>query len=52
MLFKEGASCIKDSMIIELNDINSALMLSIDITPVPTKAAVGEIKEKESAPAN
>ena len=25
MLFKEDASCIKDSMIIELNDINPSL---------------------------
>ena len=47
VLYLQGyASCIKDSMIAELCDMDRSLMLSIDILPVPTDEAVREIQNK------
>ncbi len=40
LFLKDYASYIKDSMILELTDLNRRMMLSIDMIPVPTDEAV------------
>ena len=42
LFLKDYASYIKDSMILELTDLNRRMMLSIDMIPVPTDEAVRE----------
>ena len=46
LYLQDYASYIKDSMIAELCDMTSSLMLSIDILAVPTDEAVREIQNK------
>ena len=46
LFLKEYASYIKDSMIAELTDMNRNLMMSIDVTPVPTDEAVREAESR------
>lgn len=47
MLFlKEYASYIKDSMVVELTDLNCNLMMSVDVVPVPTDEAVREAESR------
>jgi len=46
LFLKEYASYIKDSMVAELCDMGSNLMLSIDIIPIPTDEAVREIENR------
>ena len=46
MFLKEYASYIKDSMINELTSLNSTMMLSIDVIPVPTDEAVREMQNR------
>ena len=46
MFLKEYASYIKDSMINELTSLNRTMMLSIDMLPVPTDAAVREMQNR------
>ena len=46
MFLKEYASYIKDSMINELTSLNRTMMLSIDVIPVPTDEAVGEMQNR------
>lgn len=46
LFLKEYASYIKDSMIAELTDMNSNMMMSIDIIPIPTDEAVKEVENR------
>ena len=46
LFLKDYASYIKDSMILELTDLNRRMMLSIDMIPVPTDEAVREVENK------
>ena len=46
LFLKEYASYIKDSMINELTALNRAMMLSIDVIPVPTDEAVREMQNR------
>ena len=46
LFLKEYASYIKDSMISELTDMNSNMMMSIDIIPIPTDEAVKEVENR------
>lgn len=46
LFLKDYASYIKDSMILELTDLNRCMMLSIDMIPVPTDEAVREVENK------
>ena len=46
LFLKEYASYIKDSMIAELTDMNSNIMMSIDIIPIPTDEAVKEVENR------
>ena len=46
LFLKEYASYIKDSMVNELTDLNRAMMLSIDVIPVPTDEAVREMQNR------
>lgn len=46
LFLKDYASYIKDSMIMELTDLNRRMMLSIDMIPVPTDEAVREVENK------
>lgn len=46
LFLKEYASYIKDSMVNELTSLNRAMMLSIDVIPVPTDEAVREMQNR------
>ena len=46
LFLKDYASYIKDSMILELTDLNRRMMPSIDMIPVPTDEAVREVENK------
>ncbi len=46
LFLKDYASYIKDSMVSELTDMNSNMMMSIDIIPVPTDEAVKEVENR------
>ena len=46
LFLKDYASYIKDSMILELTDLNRRMMLSIDMIPVPTDEAVREVENR------
>ena len=46
LFLKEYASYIKDSMIAEITDMNSNMMMSIDIIPIPTDEAVKEVEKR------
>ena len=47
MLFlREHASCIKDSMVAEMADLNLNLIMSIDAVPVPTDEAAREAESR------
>ena len=46
IFLKDYASYIKDSMIAELCDLNSNMMMSLDIIPVPTDEAVREVENR------
>ena len=46
LFLKEYASYIKDSMVAELTDMNSNMIMSIDIIPVPTDEAVKEVENR------
>ena len=46
LFLKDYASYSKDSMILELTDLNRRMMLSIDMIPVPTDEAVREVENK------
>lgn len=46
LYLREYASYIKDSMLMELCELNRNLMVSIDIIPIPTDEAVREIQNK------
>lgn len=46
LFLKEYASYIKDSLVSELTQLSRNLMLSIDITPIPTEEAVREVENR------
>lgn len=46
MFLREFASYIKDSMVSELCDLNTNMMLSLDIIPIPTDEAVREVESR------
>lgn len=46
LYLKDYASYIKDSFLTELTDMDKALMLSIDVIPVPTDEAVREVENR------
>lgn len=46
IFLKEFASYIKDSMVSELCDLNTNMMLSLDIIPIPTDEAVREVENR------
>ncbi len=46
LFLKDYASYIKDTMISELTNISSNLMMSIDIIPIPTDEAVREVENR------
>ena len=46
LYLKDYASYIKDSFLAELTDTDKALMLSIDVIPVPTDEAVREVENR------
>ncbi len=46
IFLREYAAYIKDSMVAELCELNSNMMLSVDIIPVPTDEAVREVENR------
>ncbi len=46
LYLREYASYLKDSFLSELTDMKHALMLSIDIIPIPTDEAVREVEKR------
>ena len=46
LYLKDFASCIKDSFLTELTDMDRNLMLSIDVIPIPTDEAVREVENR------
>ncbi|MEG1650646.1 MAG: TraE family protein [Oscillospiraceae bacterium] len=46
LYFKDVSTFLRDDFIAELNDINKNVVMSIDITPIPTDEAVREVESK------
>lgn len=46
LFLREYASYIKDSMVMELTEINPNIIFSIDVIPVPTDEAVREVENR------